>query len=113
MGPLMGPSFPRCQMCWSSGRGAVKGGVLHGRRPRFAALLALAAGSALAVAAGVLACATSTTATPVTTTGIVVPATTLTAERGCGTAPSNVFKYVVVVFGYEGHDASPEAGTSY
>jgi hypothetical protein len=67
----------------------------------------------LAAAALAAACAASTTATPVTTTGIVMPASTLTTQRGCGTAPSNVFKYAVVVFAYEGNDASISAGTSY
>lgn len=54
-----------------------------------------------AVVAGFAACAgTATTGSLVTVTGIVVRAESLTVGRGCGPAPSQVFKYAVVVFGH-------------
>src|SRR6185369_467300 len=46
-------------------------------------------------------------------TGIVVRAETLTTGRGCGTSPTNVFKYAVVVFGFSGNGASPADRASY
>jgi hypothetical protein len=54
---------------------------------------------------------TSTSVNPIT--GIVVRAETLTTGRGCGTDPTNVFKYVVVVFGYSGAPAPVGERTSY
>jgi hypothetical protein len=60
---------------------------------------------------GAIACSgtSSTTVTP--TTGILVRAETLTTGRGCGRSASNLFKYAVVVFGYESGDEL--AATSY
>jgi hypothetical protein len=65
----------------------------------FAAALALGAS---------LSCATSSSTTLITTTGIVVDSRMLVAGHGCGTAPSNVFKYAVIVYGYGSGDI--EAG---
>ena len=59
---------------------------------------------------GAIACSgvTSTTVTP--TTGILVRAETLTSGRGCGVGPTNLFKYAVVVFGYEaGNELDPSS----
>lgn len=42
---------------------------------------------------------TSSSNNTVVVTGITIRAETLTAGRGCGTAPSQVFKYAAVVFG--------------
>lgn len=42
---------------------------------------------------------TSSSTNTVVVTGITIRAETLTAGRGCGTAPSQVFKYAAVVFG--------------
>ena len=44
-------------------------------------------------------------------TGIVIRAETLTTGRGCGTAPSQLFKYAAVVYGFGGGD--PSEPTSY
>jgi hypothetical protein len=53
---------------------------------------------------GAIACSGSTTTTLPPTTGILVRAETLTSGRGCGRNPTQLFKYVVVVFGYQGGD---------
>ena len=51
---------------------------------------------------GVFACNDSTTTTLVPTTGILIRAEQLTAGRGCGTGPTEIYKYAVVVFQYGG-----------
>lgn len=57
--------------------------------------------------AGIIACGSSASSdTLVPITGIVVRAETLTTGRGCGIAPTQVFKYVAVVFGVNPADAN-------
>lgn len=64
--------------------------------------------SAAAGAAATVAGCDSTSTEPliVPITGITVRAETLTAAVGCGTAPSQIFKYAVVVFGVNEGEAT-------
>lgn len=59
------------------------------------------AGAVAALVAGAGACDSSTSTAIVPTTGIVLRAETLTAGRGCGTGPTQLSKYAVVVFGID------------
>lgn len=58
-----------------------------------------------------LACSGTTSTTVQPTTGVLIRAETLTTGRGCGRSATNLFKYVVVVYGYESGD--PLLGSSY
>lgn len=60
-------------------------------------------------AAGLAACSSSSSSSLPPTTGVLIRAETLTAGRGCGEDPTQLFKYVVVVFGY-GDPAMGDAG---
>jgi hypothetical protein len=53
-------------------------------------------------AAGAVACSTSSSTGLAPTTGILIRAETLTSGRGCGSDPTQLFKYVVVVYKYSG-----------
>lgn len=69
--------------------------------------------AALAGALGAAACGT-TGGTEIVQpiTGVVVRAETLSAGRGCGTAPTQLFKYVVLVFGLNPDPANVDAGAA-
>ncbi len=83
----------------------------RGRKPsRWSAATFLFVFATLAVL-GAIACSGSSGTTVKPTTGILVRAETLTTGRGCGRSPTNLFKYAVVVFGYESGD--PLAASSY
>jgi hypothetical protein len=62
---------------------------------------------------GAAACNDSTSGGVPPTTGVLVRAEQLTNGRGCGTGPTNLFKYVVVVFGFSGQGEDPNLRTSY
>jgi len=79
--------------------------VLRLRRPVTAAFLALVG---LAVAFVVACSGSGSTAGIPPITGIVVRAETLTAGRGCGTGPTQLFKYAAVVYGSTGGDPNDE-----
>lgn len=65
----------------------------------------------MAAILGAIACSGTSSTSVQPTTGILVRAETLTTGRGCGRSPSNLFKYAIVVFGYDSGD--PLATTSY
>jgi hypothetical protein len=73
-------------------------------------LLAVLGVSAVALSLGaVAACSGTTSDTTSTITGVLIRAETLTAGRGCGRSPSQVFKYAAVVFAESSSDpAKPE-----
>lgn len=63
----------------------------------------LVAAILLACLAIVVACSGSGSSTGIPPiTGIVIRAETLTAGRGCGRAPTQLFKYTAIVYGYTG-----------
>ena len=51
---------------------------------------------------GMMACSTTSDTTTTPTTGILIRSETLTAGRGCGSEPSQLYKYVAVVYGFDG-----------
>lgn len=65
----------------------------------------------VALLVGAVACNDSSSGGIVPTTGILIRAETLTTGKGCGAGPTQVFKYVVVVFRYTG--GNPESRGSY
>jgi hypothetical protein len=67
----------------------------------------------LTAAVFAVACSSTTTGTSFPPpTGIVVRAETLTADRGCGTDTGQLYKYVVLVYGYaEGDKTARESYT--
>ncbi|MBX3199337.1 MAG: hypothetical protein KF894_14485 [Labilithrix sp.] len=81
------------------------------RGPRRARLAALAFALTIALVLSAVACGSSSSTSLPPTTGILIRAETLTAGRGCGTAETQLFKYVVVVFQYSGGD--PNLRASY
>jgi hypothetical protein len=76
-------------------------------------LLAVLGVSAVALSLGaVAACSGTTSDTTPTITGVLIRAETLTAGRGCGVSPSQVYKYAAVVFSDSTTDPSkPEFAT--
>ncbi len=66
----------------------------------------------LLVLAVVAACSGSTSSTLPPTTGILIRAETLTGGKGCGSEPSQIFKYAVVVYGFDGA-GDPAQPSSY
>lgn len=64
--------------------------------------IASAAFALVTLLLGVVACDTTTSGGVPPTTGILIRAETLTTGRGCGRAPTQLFKYAVVVYGYSG-----------
>jgi hypothetical protein len=64
-----------------------------------------------ACVAGLVACTTTTTTTVPPVTGILIRAETLTSERGCGTGPTQLYKYAVLVYSAEPSLVDTDAGT--
>ena len=65
---------------------------------------------AASVVASVVACSGASSSELPPTTGIILPAETLTAGYGCGTKPTQLFRYAVVVFRYGQEDGGEAAG---
>lgn len=72
------------------------------RARRLAARRLLATALAALPLASVVACSGSSSQSLPPTTGILIRAETLTAGHGCGKSTTQLFKYAVVVFGYDG-----------
>lgn len=66
----------------------------------------------LAFLVGAVACDDATSGGIPPTTGILIRAEALTSGKGCGVGPTQVFKYVVVVFRYDGQ-GNPQSRSSY
>lgn len=85
---------------------------MPGTRNRTPFLIGVGLAFASAVA-GIVACSTSSSTAVPPTTGILIRAETLYGERGCGTGPTQLYKYAVVVYGVDpqviGDDAGSEA----
>ncbi|MDF2696450.1 MAG: hypothetical protein K0S65_4833 [Labilithrix sp.] len=75
----------------------------HRRVRFFAIVLALVT---LLVAGALASCSSSSSTGLTPTTGILIRAETLTSGRGCGPDSTQLFKYVAIVFQYDGGDAS-------
>jgi hypothetical protein len=74
--------------------------------------MAFAAFAAVVPALSSLSCATSSSSTFITTTGVIIDAQALAAGHGCGTGPANLFKYAVVLFAYSSGDLDSGADGS-
>ena len=59
------------------------------------------------------ACSNSTTAIVNPTTGVLIRAESLTTGKGCGSAATNVYKYAVVVFGYQNGPVGDRASYTF
>lgn len=55
---------------------------------------------------GLAACDDATSGGVPPVTGILIRAETLTTGRGCGTGPTQIYKYAVLVYGFTGGDAT-------
>lgn len=81
-------------------------------RVRPLAFVGLALFLLAALVLGAFACDNTTTTGLAPTTGILIRAEQLTAGRGCGTGATQIYKYAVVVFQYDG-SGDPNNRTNY
>src|SRR4051794_23866930 len=80
----------------------------RGARLRLAAIVVVL----MALGALIGACSGTSDSTLPQITGILVRAETLTTGKGCGSEPSQIFKFAVVVFGFDG-TGDPAQPNSY